>query len=122
MSADPRFNHIRDELRKHLLQVSTRNQNSMNYFKRRWDDSRADEYAAWGGAVYYFEVAPDGTATRQMEIYDSGTVLQYHADRIEDVFGFLTDQPIDRSDFFGFSISREEFETAWTSHPPTNRE
>jgi hypothetical protein len=91
----------------------------MIYFKRRWDESRGDEYSAWGGAVYYLEVAPDGTATRQMEVYDSGTVLQYHADHVEDVFGFLTDQTVDLSEFYRFGISREEFESAWTSHPPT---
>ena len=111
MIPDRRFEHIRDELREHLLHVVARNRDSMSYFKRRWEESCS---------VFYFEVAPDGTATRQMEIYDQGTVLQYHADHLEDADGFLTDQPIYLSEFSEFAISREEFEAAWTSHPPTH--
>ena len=94
----------------------------MSYFKRRWDENRGDEYSSWGASVYYFEIAPDGTATRQMEIYDNGIVLQYHANHLEDIFGFLTDSSIDLLEFSQFSISRQEFETAWASHPPTNLE
>ena len=120
MFPDERFRHLREELRDSLIQLTAANSNSMRHYKRRWDEDRGDEYAAWGCSDYYFEVAPDGTVTRHMEVYDNGSVLQYHAHHIEDAFGFLTDQPLDHSEYAPFSISRQEFETAWTSHPPTN--
>ena len=120
MIPDPRFKQRFDEIRDHLLQLSAASRDSLSYFKRRWDECRAGEYASWGCADYYFEVAPDGTVTRQMEIYDSGAVLQYYAHNIEDTFGGLADQPLGQSDYAPFSISREEFERAWLSHPPTN--
>jgi hypothetical protein len=121
MIPDERFKQRFDEIRDYLLQVSANNHDSMIYYKRRWDECRGDKYSDWGCCDYYFEAAPDGTVTRQMEIYDSGTVLQYHAHKIEDTFGGLTDQALDPSEgFVSFTISREEFETAWTSHPPTN--
>jgi hypothetical protein len=109
----------REALRDGLQPVSG-SKGLLTFYKRRWDECRSDEHSAWRGCVYYFEVAPDGTAMRQMEIYDNGTLLQYHADHIEDAFGFLTNLTIDLSEFSGFSISRDEFETAWSSHPPTD--
>jgi hypothetical protein len=111
---------IHDALRDGLQQVSGSNKDLLTFYKRRWDECRSDEHATWGGCVYYFEVAPDGRVMRQMEIYDNGTVLQYHANHIEDAFGFLTDLAIDLLEFSEFYISRGEFETAWSSHPPTD--
>jgi hypothetical protein len=122
MIPDPRFNHLREELRSHLLAVSADQAASMAYYKRRWDEDRGDDYAAWGCSDWFFEAAPDGTVTRHMENYDDGTVLQYHANHIEDVFGFLTDQPLDHAEYRPFAISRDEFEAAWASHPPSNQQ
>ena len=122
MIPDPRFSHLREELRGTLLQVASDNAASMAFYKRRWDEDRGDDHAAWGCSDWFFEVAPDGTVTRQMETYDDGTVLQYHANHIEDTFGFLTDQPLDHSEYRPFAISRDEFEAAWTAHPPTNQQ
>ncbi len=120
MSPDERFRHRREELRDFLQQVIASNSDSMHYYKRRWDEIRDDEYAEWGCSDWYFEVAPDGTVTRHMEVYDSGSVLQYHPHHIEDAFGFLSSAPINHSDFANFSLSRQEFETSWASHTPTN--
>jgi hypothetical protein len=107
-----------DALRDGSQQVSGSSQDLPTFYKRRWDECRSGELAVWGGCVIYFEVAPDGTVMRQMEIYDNGTVLQYHANHLEDAFGFLTDLTIDLLEFSGFSISRDVFEAAWSSHPP----
>ena len=94
----------------------------MNYYKRRWDEDRGDEHSDWGCSDWYFEVAPDGGVVRQMEVYDSGTVLQYSNEHVEDEFGMLADQPLDDDEYRSFSISREQFENAWGSYQPMNRE
>jgi hypothetical protein len=30
------------------------------FYRRRWDESRGDEFDAWGHSVWYFEVDNDG--------------------------------------------------------------
>ena len=122
MVPDPHFNHIFEKLRDDLLETVANNVGAMFYYKRHWDEDRADEYAAWGCSDWFFEAAPDGTVTRQMEVYDNGTVMQYHAHHIEDVFGGLSDQPVDHGEYNPFIISREEFESAWNARPSTNRD
>lgn len=122
MIPNPSFNHRSEELRCRLLAIAADYAASMAYYKRRWNENRGDECAEWGCSDWFFEAAPDGTVTRHMEAYDDGTVLQYHANHIEDAFGFLADQPLDHVEFRPFAISREEFESAWASHPPTNQE
>jgi hypothetical protein len=110
----------RNALRDGLRRESGSSKNLLTFYKRRWDECRSGEEAAWGGCDYYFEVTPNGTVIRQMEIYDNGTILQFHANHIEDAFGFLTDLKVDLLEFSEFFISRDEFETAWSSHPPTD--
>jgi len=114
------INLTHDALRDGSQPVSESSKDVLTFYKRRWDECRSGELAAWGGCIYYFEVASDGTVMRQMEIYDNGIVLQYHANHIEDAFGFLTDLTIDLLEFSGFLIPRDEFEAAWNSHPPTD--
>jgi hypothetical protein len=61
----------------------------MRYLKYRWDEDRADEYAAWGGSWWYFEVGMDGNPVRHVELCDSGVRLRYGPDHTEDEFGGL---------------------------------
>ena len=46
------------------------------FYRRRWDQSRGDEFDAWGRSVWYFEVNEDGWPVRQVEVYDTGPVLR----------------------------------------------
>ncbi|MEI9895843.1 MAG: hypothetical protein WDN28_18705 [Chthoniobacter sp.] len=94
----------------------------MLYYEGRWNENRGDEFASWGGSDWYFEVQPDGIVVRQMEVYDSGSVLQYDAEHLEDHYGMLADQPFDAETFPGSAITREEFEHAWSTNSPTNRQ
>jgi hypothetical protein len=105
---------ILDEVRSRLLAVTSEHANSMSYYRRRCDDELRD---GSGGSDWFFEVAPDGTVTRQMEVYDDGSVLQYHADHLGDALGFLTDQPIDHAEVRLFAISRAEFQDSWRRKP-----
>lgn len=93
----------------------------MRYFKRHWAEDRGDEYADWGTATYYFEVAPDGSPERQMEVYANGQVLQYDQQHVQDGFGKLADQPLPMDEFAPFEIGGQEFEHAWTYWKPDNR-
>ncbi len=93
----------------------------MRYYKGRWDENRNDEFASWGASDWYFEVEPDKTVVRQMEVYDGGAVLQYDQRHLDDRFGMLTDQPLDAAGFPVVEIARDDFERAWSTHDATNR-
>ena len=103
------------KLRDYLIEITTKNHDSMHYFRRRWNETKLGESEEWGFSYWYFEVAPDGTVTRQMEVYDNGTILRYHAHHIEDQYGSLAEKPIDHREFHPYSISRSEFEESWAS-------
>lgn len=83
------------------------------YFRRRWEESRGDQFDDWGASVWYFEVDAEGYPLRQVEVYDSGVVLTYDRSHDHDEFGGLGDQPIDADDFASFEILGEEFDAAW---------
>ena len=86
------------------------------WFKRRWDESRGDQFDSWGASTYFFEVGDDGWPTRQVEIYDDGPTLRYGPDRTEDEYGQLGDARLDAlEDWTGWAISAAEFERVWSS-------
>lgn len=84
------------------------------WFKRRWDESRGDDFDSWGSATYFFEVATDGWPRRQVEVYDDGPTLRYGPDRVEDEYGGLGQARLDEfEDWARWEVSRPEFEAAW---------
>lgn len=84
------------------------------YFRRRWDESRGlDSHDDWGLSWWYFEVAEDGTVTRQIEKYDTGPTKRYSESQQFDADGMLSDQPLDLGEFEPFEITRCEFESVW---------
>jgi len=44
----------------------------LRYYKRRWNESRGDDFARWGASDWYFEVGPDGWPVRQLERIPGG--------------------------------------------------
>jgi hypothetical protein len=86
----------------------------MRYFKRYWDEPRGlDETSAWGCSWWFLEADEAGIVLRQVEKYDSGPTLRYSRTQPIGEFGFLTDQPLDLSEFAPFEIDRTAFEDAW---------
>lgn len=85
----------------------------MRYFKRRWDETRADEHDEWGASWWYFEVDPDGYPTRQVVAYEKGPTFRYDQEHLDDDFGSLGDQPLDEAEFAPFAIPAAEFDSAW---------
>lgn len=69
----------------------------------------------WGASVWYLEIDDDGYPARQLERYEHGPVLKYDAEHMEDEYGALGDQPIDRDEFSTFEVAKEEFEDAWAA-------
>ncbi|MBS2018008.1 MAG: ankyrin repeat domain-containing protein [Deltaproteobacteria bacterium] len=49
-----------------------------------------------------------------MERYAHGPVLRYSSVHLEDHYGGLGDQPLDRDELGPFEIAKEEFEAAWS--------
>jgi hypothetical protein len=90
------------------------------YFKRRWHESRGDQFDHWGGSWWLLEVTVDCFPARQMELYDDGTVLKYDAELLLDVYGKLGDQPIDLADFAPFEISAQQFDLEWAARKRFN--
>ena len=93
----------------------------MHYFKRKWHEGRGDEHDNWGSSTWYFETEGDMWPTRQIQVYASGTVLQYDQEHIEDAFGGLSEAALDAAEFAPFAISQAEFEQVWSSQKPMNR-
>lgn len=93
----------------------------MRYYKGRWDEDRGDEFASWGASDWYFEVEPDKTVARQIEVYDGGVVLRYDQQHLDDKFGGLTDKPFDAAGLPVAEIARDDFERAWSTHTAANR-
>lgn len=87
---------------------------STRWFRRRWEESRGDEYDAWGPSTWFFEVGADGWPRRQVEVYDDGPTLRYGPERDEDRYGGLGQVRLDEfEDWSRWAISSEEFEEAW---------
>ncbi|WP_375768898.1 hypothetical protein NR798_45675 [Archangium gephyra] len=95
----------------------------MRYFKRPWEESRGDEYDAWGTSIWYLELDEQGGVARQLEIYENGTALKYDASHLEDRYGGLSDATLDVEEdgFAPFEIECAEFESTWQATRALNR-
>ena len=84
----------------------------MKYYKRRWHESRGDDYDFWGKSDWYFSICSHSGITReQIEKYDDGTSLYYSEEGVmHDEFGGLSEVPFDMSEWASFEISKDEYE------------
>lgn len=88
----------------------------MRWFRRRWLESRGDDFAVWGAATFYFEVGPDGWPERQIEIYDDGPTLRYGPEHPEDDYGGLGQARLDEfEEWTEWAITKDQFTAAWTA-------
>lgn len=85
----------------------------MKYFKRKWDESRGDEFDHWGVSIFFIEIDNSGFPSRQIEKYDNGIVLKYGKNKLEDIYGGLSDQELDLEQFKEFEIAQTDFEKEW---------
>lgn len=83
------------------------------YYKRNWEEERIEDSDNWGESIWYLEVDSEGFPIRQIEKYNNGKILNYSEANMEDEFGGLGDQAIDREEFNSFKISQQEFEKEW---------
>jgi hypothetical protein len=84
-----------------------------HYYRRRWDEDRGDEHTDWGSSDWFFAVADDGYAERQIEVYENGPTKRYSLERGEDADGFLTYAPFDPDEWLPYLIRPQVFEQAW---------
>jgi hypothetical protein len=49
----------------------------VRFYRRRWAETRGDEFNGWGHSVWFFEADDDGWSVRQVEVYDAGRILRY---------------------------------------------
>ncbi|WP_281938892.1 hypothetical protein [Micromonospora sp. AKA38] len=87
------------------------------FYRRRWDESRGDEFDVWGHSVWYFEVNDGGWPVRQVEVYDHGPVLRYGPGHETDRYGGLGQASLDdpEEDWSPFVATRDAFERVWDS-------
>lgn len=88
------------------------------YFKRKWNETRADEFESWGTSTWYFEVGTDGYPIKQIELYENGNRLKYHSEKTFDDYGGLGDQALDVNEFKSFEIEKTEFDNEWQKSNP----
>lgn len=85
----------------------------LKHVERHWNETRGDQHSHWGTSWWYFEVADDGLAIRQVEQYESGVLLHYGAEHDEDTYGGLVQEPLDLSESEYLYISEQEFVQVW---------
>ena len=91
----------------------------MYYLKRKWNETRGDEYDHWGNSIWYFETNKRGTVLRQVEEYSIGIRLRYDTQYSTDLYGMLSDVELELSDSNFETITFTEFETKWTERNPS---
>ena len=83
---------------------------AFQYYRRPWNESRADQCSSWGAVTYHFEVGDEGCPSRHIEVYDSGATLRYGPGHEEDDFGLLAEGPMDpREEWRTGAITQAEF-------------
>ncbi len=92
----------------------------MKYYKRHWDESRGDEYDAWGESDWWFEVGEKGSVVRCLQVYSNGISLYYSETHKEDKYGKLPEGPIDVVEFSDYSVKKEQFELSLAQSKPKN--
>jgi hypothetical protein len=87
------------------------------FYRRRWDETRGDEFDDWGCSLWYFETDEEGWPVRQIEVYDSGPVLRYGPEHDYDRYGELGHVSLYDSgdDWSTFAIPGSDFEQVWRS-------
>jgi len=85
----------------------------MRYFKRKWNETRGDQFDDWGTSMYFLETEDSGLPSRQIEKYDNGIVLKYGSDKKEDAYGGLGGQELDLAEFNEYEILKADFEKEW---------
>jgi hypothetical protein len=87
------------------------------FYRRRWVETRGDDFDGWGHSVWYFEAGDDGWPIRQIEVYDAGRVSRYGPSHQEDRYGRLGEASLYESgdDWSYFEITEAEFERVWNS-------
>jgi len=88
------------------------------YFKRKWDETRGDEFDSWGTSIWYLEVDNDLYPSKQIELYENGNRLKYHSEKTFDDYGRIGDQALDLDEFKEFEIEKEEFDIEWRKSNP----
>jgi hypothetical protein len=91
------------------------------FFRYRWEQSRGDDFDAWGASTWLFATDAHLDVEQQYELYDDGHVLAYDLEHVYDQFGMLADQPFDPCAPGVSEISQAAFEDATASLHPSNR-
>jgi hypothetical protein len=92
------------------------------FFRRAWDERRGDQHDSWGTSVWYFDLDEERYPSRQLVVYSSGDTLAYDREHLDDEYGGLGDQALEGDEWSGLEITADEFEAAWKSAKPRNRE
>jgi hypothetical protein len=89
-----------------------------HFYRRRWDETRGDEFDSSGHSLWYFDTDDEGRPIRQVELYDAGRVLRYSPGHSEDRYGSLGQVSLYDSDedWSTFEITEVEFERVWRTH------
>lgn len=94
------------------------------YFRRRWDESRGDQFSSWGPAVCLFETDGSLSALRQVEVYDGGQRLRYGPGHLADEFGSLAEGAVfgPQDDPTEYEIASAQFDSEWSQGRRVRRE
>ena len=91
----------------------------MHYLKRKWDETRGDQYDHWGNSMWYFETDKYGKVSRQVEEYTIGIRLRYDTEYTSNMYGMLSNAQLELSDSEFEVITVSEFEKKWAQRNPS---
>lgn len=88
------------------------------YFKRtvEQDDGLFPRRGAWGNSVIYYETSEEGFVGRQIQLFESGTVLVYDENHQQDDYGVIQLEPIGRFSPNTTVITSKDFHLVWPRH------
>jgi hypothetical protein len=86
------------------------------FFRKEWTETTGETLTeSWGTCIFYFETDDERFVVRQIQVYESGHVLKYDFEYVDDEFGGLADQQLQLEEFSGNEISEKKFTSAWQS-------
>ncbi|HEY1172293.1 MAG TPA: hypothetical protein VGH19_13040 [Verrucomicrobiae bacterium] len=90
----------------------------IKYFKQtvEQDDGFFPRRSAWGKSAIYYETSEEGFVGRQIQLFESGTVLVYDETHNMDDYGMMQMEPVGRFTPNTTIITSKDFHLVWPRH------
>jgi len=95
----------------------------VKYYRYIFQEHARPDYA--GSVTAYYEISPDNSFSRSLEVYDDGVAYSYDDSHESDEYGILPDAEMDEESAHDFgeltSLTLNQFNGIWTATAVNNR-